>query len=89
MISRLSLFIHLFLFTQTLFAAGVLRYEDTDVNKVVVKKSADLLSKGGAVVTEILSFKSASPAMLTGSVSTIASSARLLRMLVQVQQGCS
>ena len=52
MSSRLSLFIHLFLFTQTLFATGVLRYEDADINKVVVKKSADLLSKGGAVVTD-------------------------------------
>ena len=36
-----------------------------------------------------LDFKSAAPAMLTGGVFTIALTARLLCLPVQVQQGCS
>ena len=44
---------------------------------------------GQGIQSGSLDFRDASPAMLTGGVSTIASSARLLRLPVQVQRGCS
>ena len=59
----------------------------------VVPQSSCILGRtiatGQGSRNKSLGFAVALPAMLTGGVSTIASSARLLRLPVQVQQGCS